>query len=232
MPARGSASHRRCPDPRARRCAASRSPRPCGRRAGDPARARPAACPGSCSKNSSNAASASRPRPSGASASPELLVRERQSRLELDGPLEARHRLLEALLQREHAAEILVQVREVRLQRRSRAARSAPPPRSAPACERVAEQSQVIDAARAAARGTRGRSASARERPVRPQCLERGRDAVSLSPWRDAISGTCRTIACTRSQVVLARIPRSSRRGACPDRRRARCRCRAGRSDW
>ena len=42
----------------------------------------------------------------------QLLVRKRQSRLELDGALEARHRLLEAPLQRQHAAEVLVQVRE------------------------------------------------------------------------------------------------------------------------
>ena len=48
---------------------------------------------------------------------PELLVRTRQSGFELDCPLEARHRLFVTTLQREYAAEILVQMREVRPQR-------------------------------------------------------------------------------------------------------------------
>ena len=47
----------------------------------------------------------------------ELLVRERQLRLEPDRLLEAGHSFFEALLQREHAAQVLVQVRKVRLQR-------------------------------------------------------------------------------------------------------------------
>ena len=105
---------------------------------------------------------------------PELLVRKRQSRFELDRPLEARHRLLVATLQREHAAEVLVQMREVRLQRQRephgllglRVARLL--------AERMAEQSQVLDGARVAVEVLAADLLGA-QRPVRPQCLERGR---------------------------------------------------------
>ncbi len=96
-PARACAAHRRCRDSRAAPCAASQSLRPCARRAGDRARPRPAARPGSCSNQLLEGLVRLVAASERGERLPELLARERQVRLEPDRRLEARHCLLEAL---------------------------------------------------------------------------------------------------------------------------------------
>ena len=102
----------------------------------------------------------------------ELAARQRQPRLELDRPLQALHRFLEALLHAQKAAEVLVQMRKVRLERQRLAHDLLSFGVARLFHERVPQHAQVIDAA-----GTLGEEFAAdglgAVRPVSAQRLER-----------------------------------------------------------
>jgi hypothetical protein len=113
---------------------------------------------------------------------------ERQARLELDRLLEALHGFLEALLQRQHAAEILVQVRQVRRQRDRQANRALGVRVAFLLAQRVTEQSQMIHGAGAAIEIVAADLLGA-QRAIHAQRFERSNDARALRIFRSGLHG-------------------------------------------
>ena len=153
--------------------------------------------PRSCSNQPSNAASASAPRPSAASASPSFFPASGRP----DRGAAPSWKLATASSKRRciasDAAEVLVQRRESPARSASACAQrpaSASSSRDCIASAR-AEQAQVLDGVRVSARATRGRST--RRAAARPS---RSAASAAATPGSRATSGTCRTTPRTRSR--------------------------------
>ena len=106
----------------------------------------------------------------------QFLVRQGQARFESYRSLEARHGFLESLLHRQHAAQVFMQVWEVRLQRDRQTHGALGFRVAALLAQRVTEQPQVLHAARTAIE-IRAAELFGAQWPVDSQRLQRGGDA-------------------------------------------------------